>query len=271
MRKYRCTVCGYIHEGDSAPEKCPKCGAPADAFELIEDVEAPRRKFLGGTNSNTYIVFYAAVMVIIVAVILALASLSLSGRQNANILNEKKDAITASMQLPAGTYDSVVSAYAVSPSGERLDNVSADGALQLLFDLGTAFSEGTLPVFQNTESGELVIPLTGAGLWGKIWGYMALEGDMSTVKGVVFDHEGETPGLGAEIATPKFQQAFAGKTVFEAESLVGISVVKGGAREGDPHAVDAISGGTKTSQGLQNMISDCLALYEPFIRSLRNK
>ena len=89
---------------------------------------------------------------------------------------------------------------------------------------------------------------------------------MNTIKGVVFSHAGETPGLGAEIATPKFWAMFPDKTIFEGAEFVGINVVKGGAKEGDNPAVDALTGGTKTSIGLQNMIKDSIAKYVPFLQ-----
>ena len=221
------------------------------------------KKFLGGKDSNAYIVFYSAVMVIIVAVLLAFTSLSLKEKQNANVLNEKKDAIVASLGLEKGSYDSVIEAYVVNAEGEKIE--TEDTPLDKLFALADSYAAGEYPVFENKATGEIVLPVTGKGLWGDIWGYVALGADLNTIKGVIFDHAGETPGLGAEIATPKYQAQFAGKTVYEGSQLVGIAVVKGGAKEGDNHAVDAVTGGTKTSIGLENMIKDCLGCYDAFI------
>lgn len=221
-----------------------------------------KKKFLGGKNSNAYIVFYSAVMVIIVAVLLAFTSLSLKERQQANELNEKKDAIVASLGLEKGSYDSTIEAYVVNAEGEKIETEVSP--LKKLFDLTASFAAGEYPVFENKATGEVVFPLTGKGLWDDIWGYIALEADMNTVKGAIFDHAGETPGLGAEIATPKFQAQFPGQTIYEGKELVGIYVVKGGAK-GAAHSVDAVTGGTKTSEGLQNMIKDCLDCYDAFI------
>lgn len=221
-----------------------------------------KKKFLGGKNSNAYIVFYSAVMVIIVAVLLAFTSLSLKEKQQANELNEKKDAIVASLGLEKGSYDSTIEAYVVNAEGEKIETEVSP--LKKLFDLTASFAAGEYPVFENKATGEVVFPLTGKGLWDDIWGYIALEADMNTVKGAIFDHAGETPGLGAEIATPKFQAQFPGQTIYEGKELVGIYVVKGGAK-GAAHSVDAVTGGTKTSEGLQNMIKDCLDCYDAFI------
>ncbi len=223
-----------------------------------------KKGFLGGKNSNAYIVFYSTVMVIIVAVLLAFTSLSLKDRQEANELNEKKDAIVASMGLAKGTYDSVIDAYVVNKEGEVINTTATP--LKKLFDLPASFAAGEYPVFENKTTGEVVLPLTGKGLWDDIWGYIALGADMNTIKGAIFDHAGETPGLGAEIATPKYQAQFQGQTIYEGEQLVGINVVKGGA-QGAAHSVDAVTGGTKTSDGLENMIKDCLKCYDAFFKS----
>lgn len=223
-----------------------------------------KKGFLGGKNSNAYIVFYSTVMVVIVAILLAFTSLSLKEKQDANVLNEKKDAIVASLGLEKGSYDANIEAYVVNAQGEQIQTEVSP--LQMLFDLPTSFAAGEYPVFENKSTGEVVFPLTGKGLWDDIWGYIALEADMNTVKGAIFDHAGETPGLGAEIATPKYQAQFPGQTIYEGEELVGIYVVKGGAK-GAAHSVDAVTGGTKTSEGLQNMIKDCLDCYDGFIKS----
>ena len=223
-----------------------------------------KKGFLGGKNSNAYIVFYSTVMVVLVAVLLAFTSLSLKEKQNANVLNEKKDAIVASLGLEKGSYDSVIEAYVVNKEGEVIETTATP--LDKLFALAASYEAGEYPVFENKATGEIVFPVTGKGLWGDIWGYVALEGDLNTVKGVIFDHAGETPGLGAEIATPKYQAQFPGQTIYEGEDLVGIYVVKGGA-QGAAHSVDAVTGGTKTSEGLQNMIIDCLGCYDNFMKA----
>ncbi len=224
-----------------------------------------KKGFLGGKNSNAYIVFYSTVMVIIVAVLLAFTSLSLREKQEANELNEKKDAIVASMGLAKGSYNSTISAYVVNAQGEKLA-IDENDTLLKLFDLSASFAAGEYPVFENKTTGEVVVPLIGKGLWDDIWGYIALGADMNTIKGAIFDHAGETPGLGAEIATPKYQAQFQGQTIYEGGQFVGIEVVKGGAK-GAAHSVDAVTGGTKTSDGLENMIKDCLKCYDTFFKS----
>ena len=223
-----------------------------------------KKEFLGGKNSNAYIVFYSTVMVIIVAVLLAFTSLSLKERQQANEINEKKDAIVASLGLEKGSYDQAIDAYVVNAAGEKIE---VDGeVISRLNKLADSYAAGEYLVFEDKNTHEVVVPVIGKGLWDDIWGYVALSADMNTIKGAIFDHAGETPGLGAEIATPKYQSQFPGLTIYEGGELVGIYVVKGGAK-GAAHSVDAVTGGTKTSIGLENMIKDCLQCYDAFFKA----
>ncbi len=132
--------------------------------------------------------------------------------------------------------------------------------------------EGGLKFYEATVEGKTlyIIPVSGSGLWGPIWGYVAVEGDWDTISGVVFDHKGETPGLGAEIVGANFTGQFVGKKLFEGDSFVGISVLKGaGASAGNDHAVDAISGGTITSKAVEAMIKDTVSEYLPYIKEHR--
>jgi len=112
--------------------------------------------------------------------------------------------------------------------------------------------------------------MVGTGLWGPIWGYMAISSDGITVEGASFDHKSETPGLGAEINTSWFQAPFVGKKIFnDAGEFSPIKAVKGGAADDDMHGVDAISGGTITSNGLSAMISNTLKIYTKYFKELQ--
>ena len=134
-------------------------------------------------------------------------------------------------------------------------------------DLRADYERKTLILFEATD-GRVIIPLIGKGLWDDIWGYIALEKDMNTVSGIVMAHKSETPGLGAEIATPAHQALYRGKTLFEKGDFVSITLRKGGAK--DPaHEVDAVTGGTKTSDGVTAMLRDNLSEYLPFFEKAR--
>ena len=110
-----------------------------------------------------------------------------------------------------------------------------------------------------------VFALRGKGLWGTIWGYISLENDFNTVYGIYFGHESETPGLGATISTSRFQDKFKGKKLFKNSQFVSVKVIKGGTEPDNLHGVDAISGSTVTSKGVENMLFDCLSGYRLFI------
>ena len=219
-------------------------------------------------NGNLYIVIYSVVMVVVVAILLSVTALSLQQRQNDNILNEKKNAILQSLGkfdngVAAVDYDEFVDAFAVDADGNVIESIGQNQVIDLLFDLKGAIENQTYPVFKSAD-GRYVFPVTGNGLWDVIWGYVALEADLNTISGVVLDHKGETPGLGAEIATPKHQAMYKGKKIFEGADFVSVTLKKGGAKN-PLHEVDAITGGTKTSDGVSAMLYDCLKNYLPFI------
>jgi Na+-transporting NADH:ubiquinone oxidoreductase subunit C len=128
------------------------------------------------------------------------------------------------------------------------------------------------PLFRCERDGKqyFVIPMVGTGLWGPIWGYVALESDMSTVYGASFDHKTETPGLGAEIKEPMFEDQFQGESIYDNGTYVSIDVKKGGSPADDKHAVDAITGGTITSNGVDEMLYRTLAIYDNYFKKVRN-
>ncbi|SEA63822.1 Na+-transporting NADH:ubiquinone oxidoreductase subunit C [Alistipes timonensis JC136] len=260
-KKFKCNVCGYIHEGDAAPANCPVCGVPASEFTELKQA---KKGLFSDKNGNAYIIMYSTVMVVVVAVLLAVAALALKPRQDANDLNEKKQNILASLSAQDQSYDEYIDAYVVDKEGKRIEG---EDVFALLNDLPGTFEAGKFPIFE-AKDGRVVIPVTGMGLWGPVWGYVALEKDMDTVAGIIMAHKGETPGLGAEIATPKYQANFVGKTIFEGDKFVSVKLRKGGAK--DPaHEVDAISGGTKTSDGVTAMLYNSLENYLPLLEAKR--
>ncbi|CDN31491.1 Na(+)-translocating NADH-quinone reductase subunit C [Mucinivorans hirudinis] len=237
-------------------------------------------------NSNTYIIAYSTILVVVVAAVLSYAAISLRPKQEANVLIEKKGAILASIgegkdaaSAPEGKdkyidaqYDKYIKAsYFVNAAGDATA-VEAREALDALSRLPEVFGKKeAMPVFQAEVSGKIlyVIPLTGKGLWGPVWGYIALNQDCTTINGAVFDHKSETPGLGAEIATPVFSDQFVGKQIFENGKFASISLTKGkGSSEGNPYAVDAISGGTLTSNGVRDMLKTCIGDYVPYFEKM---
>lgn len=224
-------------------------------------------------NGNIYTFLYAAIMVILVAAILASVSMALKPRQKRNFEIEKKKNILASVKIESdattaeGIYaEKILNEYLVNVKGEQVEGDAFNTDLKKERAKGN--EEMVLPVFEcKTEEGiKYVLPLYGSGLWGPIWGYVSLNDDMNTIYGANFDHEGETPGLGAEISTTGFEAQFIGKKLFDnSGKLVSILVAKVGEVASEEHKVDGISGGTITSKGLQNMLSDDFTSYQEFL------
>lgn len=225
--------------------------------------------------NNRYIFIFSSVMVIIVAVFLSLAATLLQPRQEKNLEIEKKRSMLESIKIPATRenteelYDKYIrESYVINVKGEKVEGVDAF-TVNLRNEQKKPVEEQYLPVFTALpESGEkvIILPLEGKGLWGAIWGFVSLKADMSTIYGVTFDHKGETPGLGAEINTTPFESMFFDKKFYENDKYVSIKVIKGGAKPDDPHGVDAVSGGTITSKGLEKMLYDGMEKYNDFLK-----
>ncbi|MCX6321155.1 MAG: NADH:ubiquinone reductase (Na(+)-transporting) subunit C [Bacteroidia bacterium] len=229
--------------------------------------------------SNKYIFIFSAVMVIAVATLLSLAATLLQPRQQKNLEIEKKKSMLESIGIPSihetteVLYDKYIKeSFVLNSKGEIVDGIDAF-KIVLNIEQKKPLEQQYLPVFNATpDDGEkiIILPVEGKGLWGPIYGYVSLKSDMNTIYGVTFDHKGETPGLGAEINTTPFESMFNGKKLYEADKFVSIGVLKGGSKSGDPHNVDAISGGTITSKGLEKMLLDCIVKYNDYLLKNRN-
>ncbi|MDR1003497.1 MAG: Na(+)-translocating NADH-quinone reductase subunit C [Prevotellaceae bacterium] len=220
------------------------------------------------TNSNSYTIVYASVMVVIVAFLLAFVSSSLRSKQDKNIELDTKKQILAALNIR--NVQDAESEYNKYVKSDML--MQADGTLS---ENDGAFATGyekeakelqRLHIFVCDVDGQTkyVFPVYGVGLWGAIWGYVALNDDKDTVYGTYFSHAGETPGLGAEIAAEHFQAEFKDKKAMN-DNRVALSVMKYGKVTDSAHQVDGISGGTITSNGVDAMLKDCLTSYIPFL------
>ena len=222
------------------------------------------------TNSNSYTIIYASVMVIIVAFLLAFVNSSLRDLQGKNVELDTKKQILSSLGIRE-----VQDAEAEFAKVVKADMVVAEDGSLTEYDgkFVTAYEKefkenGRAHVFVCELDGQTkyVVPVYGAGLWGAIWGYVSLNEDKNTVYGTYFSHASETPGLGAEIATEHFQDEFKDKHVLDGEN-VGLSVVKNGKVENPEYQVDGISGGTITSLGVDAMLKNCMGHYTKFLTS----
>lgn len=224
------------------------------------------------TNGNKYTFIYASAMVIIVAAILSITAIKLKPAQQKNINTEKKQNILSSVGIESTAVDAesifaerIVQSYVVNSSGEQIEGTAFD--IDLKRERAKPLADRQLPVYEcKTDEGtKYILPMYGAGLWGPIWGYVAINDDMNTLYGAVFAHAGETPGLGAEISTKPFQEPFKGKTIYDSNGkLVSIIVAKAGESAPAEHKVDGISGGTITGKGLQTMLLNDFTSYEAF-------
>ena len=197
------------------------------------------------TFSNRYIFLYITVLVMVIAVLLTAVSMGLKPRREANQKVEKAQQI-----LRAAGYENVGKAEAL----RTFDSVAVRNDIGGRECYGIRCADGT---------DGLVVFVEGKGLWGPIWGYVVLADDRATVKGVVFAHKSETPGLGDRITSPEFTRSFVGKRILDKYgNFVSVSVIpKGrGGEIPEENRVDAISGATLTSKGVNAMLSDQLAI-----------
>lgn len=242
--------------------------------------------------TNGYIFRYAAIMVIVAAAVLSLAAVLLKPFQDKNIAIEKMGGILASAAVEGVNTENTIELFNEYVVEELV--IDQDGNAESYTDGkmedGPAFKinmkkelykmskneDFQLPLYVIKKGDKInyVLPMRGAGLWGPVWGNIALEEDFNTIAGVTFDHSKETPGLGAEISTDMFWNQFIDKTIFDANGeFVSINVKKGGVQtlpaDMQIHGVDAITGGTITSDAVNDMIETVLMGYLPYIQKQR--
>ena len=232
-------------------------------------------------QSNVYTIVYITVLVVVVGAALAFTAMSLKEKQQDNARADKMGQILQAVRLtfPADEVidafqDYITDQYVVNSAGEKVGGVEAFN-VDVAAEAKKPADERLLPVYVCTlpDAGtKYILPLAGMGLWGPIWGYVAFDADGSTIYGAFFDHQGETPGLGAEIAKPAFSDQFRGLSVEKEGNFVPVTVVKKGQKpDGDMDYVDGISGGTITSLGVASMLDGCLTPYKAYLESLSEK
>ena len=228
------------------------------------------------TYSNSYTIIYSAVLVVIVAFLLAFVFQALKPMQDANVALDKQKQILYSLNIrnlddasAAAKSKEVVVADEVIDASGKVTQPGAQGGTSAGFKLNSAdYKAGRLALYLCRVDGKTkyVIPVYGMGLWGPISGYIALNDDKATVYGAYFNHEGETAGLGAEIKDSQaWQEQFRGKKLFYGTDRSGIalSVVK---KVDDASTqVDAVTGATLTSNGVTDMLKECLGKYMNFL------
>ncbi|MDP5121305.1 MAG: NADH:ubiquinone reductase (Na(+)-transporting) subunit C [Spirosomaceae bacterium] len=230
-------------------------------------------------HSNRYTFLFAIGLSVITAMVLVVISEGLKPLQEANVALDKKKNILQSVRIyetereaVENAYDKSVEELVIDSEGEILTNEVVSN-IEMKNEVAKTPAERKMPLYVYTkEDGKkcYIIPMQGVGLWGPIWGYISLESDFNTVYGAYFDHKTETPGLGAEISERFFQDRFTAKKIMDGQTFVSVNVIKSSAKVeySDEHRVDAISGGTITSDGVDEMIDNCVKPYLTYFKKI---
>ena len=233
-------------------------------------------------QSNGYIIGFAVACTIILGAMLSGAAVGLKETQDiAKDLDTKKQILGAVMEIKKGDniseiYAKRIKSLVVDADGSEKNNLVAEK-----IDIGKEYkkeaSQRVLPVFQfvsETDPNQVeayILPVYGNGLWDRIWGYLAVSPDLQSIKGVVFDHKAETPGLGARISDKEIQERYVGKKLYDNEGkLVSVTMLKG--EKGNTltdHTVDGMSGATLTGKGVNDMLYKYLSYYQPYLDKVK--
>ena len=232
------------------------------------------------TNKNSYILIYSAVLVVVVAFLLAFVYAALKPQQDINVALDKKKQILAALNIrnvadeeAARKYNDVVEADMIIDTDANITDTGSKGGEDAAFKLNSAdYKQGKLAVYVCNVEGQrkYVIPVYGMGLWGPIWGYIALDADKNTIYGAYFNHESETAGLGAEIKDSKaWQEQFKGKRIFlEGSDKIAIAVRKPSDIRNPNSECDAVTGATLTSDGVSLMLQECFNKYVKYLKNI---
>jgi Na+-transporting NADH:ubiquinone oxidoreductase subunit C len=191
-------------------------------------------------------------------------------------------------QLPdiVAEYNNRISSFIVNAKGEPIEVNDNTGKTMMAEDIDIEkehkkpAEERFYPVYKYHIEGDpdqieaYIIALYGKGLWNDIWGYIALETDMNTVAGIVFDHKGETAGLGARITEDGVLERYKGKKIFDTSGeIASVNMLKSEYNKPallDDHNINGLSGATITAKGVNYMLIDYLNCYLPFIEKLKS-
>jgi Na+-transporting NADH:ubiquinone oxidoreductase subunit C len=229
-------------------------------------------------HSSKYTLAYAAGLTALIGATLSLAVSGLKPRQERNALLANRRAILQTVaevdpQTLEQDYQTYITERVFDPEGNEIEGVAA-AALNLREEARKPRAEQRLPLYIYRQAGvtRYIIPMQGAGLWGPIGAYLALEADLATIYGVAFSHEKETPGLGAEIDTPMFEDRYKKKRIYRDDgTLEPVAVLRGTGNDTRelPHAVDGLTGATMTLNGVTQMFRVELSRYAKVFAKLR--
>lgn len=244
-------------------------------------------------QSNAYVLIFSAAMTIVLGGLLSLASVGLKPAQTLQVeLDTKKKILGAVMDISSlktgeevlAVYEKRFSSTVIDIDGKPVDkDAKGNPLLAEKIDIQknhkVAKDQRSYPVFMFLDENDTskviayVFPMFGSGLWDWISGYIALDGDLNTIKGIAFDHKSETPGLGARITDKEIRQRYVGKEIFDdSGDLVSVTMVKGeSGKPQDEHHVDGMSGATLTAKGVNVMLENYLSSYTEFIKKQKSE
>jgi len=227
-------------------------------------------------NSNAYTFLFAIIMVIVLGASLAFIAESTKDARKRNVELEKKQNILSAIGVNVDRdqaeidFDVYIKKQLTVKSDGSVDTNVEAFKIELKKEVKKAAADQSFPIYvaEKDEKTYYIVPLYGAGLWDAIWGYIGLDADENTIVGAVFDHKGETAGLGAEINQSWYEDQYIGdKIMDENGNFVSVKAIKGGTPADNLHGVDAISGGTITSDGVTDMVQERLAHYIPYFKN----
>ena len=234
------------------------------------------------SQSNGYVIGFAVAMTVVCGGLLAFANQGLEKKQKEQItLDTQKQILSAVMDVTENTdvssiYLAQINSYVVNSVGKKVDGVIAEKVNTKKVYKQKDVTLKQLPVFEyKNAKGQVesyIVPMFGKGLWDDVWGYIALETDLVTIKGASFGHKGETPGLGARISDPEVQARFVGKKIMDVSgALASVSFVKGESVKTDfaNNEVDGLSGATMTTKGVNSMLMNYFGYYDNYFKSIR--
>jgi len=244
-------------------------------------------------QSNTYIIAFSAILTIILGGLLALANQGLKPMQEKSVELDTKAKILSAVVDLKGTkgnaiidlYGESIEAITVNLEGETVEkdengNPIIAEKVDVAKNYKLAPEKRLFPVFKYHKAGDknaveaYVFPVYGKGLWGPIWGFIALETDLNTIKGASYDHKSETPGLGARITSPDIIERYQGKKLFDPQGeLVSVKMLKGENNPAtmlDEHHIDGMSGATLTGRGMNAMIESYFEYYSAYITKIKS-
>lgn len=253
-------------------------------------------------HNTTYTLLFAAAVCGVCSIFVSGSAVSLKDKQVANaLLDKQKKVLGVTGLLKDGE----------TPSAEQVKEIFAKSIRSKLIDLKTGqYVEGDASTFDQLKASKdvaqsseapanpakvaripnkalvyqvvegdqikmVVLPVEGKGLWSTLYGFLALDKDVNTIKGLTFYQHGETPGLGGEVDNPRWKALWPGRKAFGDDGQPKIAVIKGqaGPVNEDPYQVDGLSGATITARGVSHLVQFWLGNhgFGPYLKQFKER